>query len=464
MKSLELQSTKANLFNTFEKDTIDRNKDIFHFVNLLNYIEDNCSIALDGEWGCGKTFFVKQVKMVLDAYNEYIDFHDEAESIRVRACFEKSHPKVNDLLIDIQPQISIYYDAWSNDNDIDPILSLVYVILQSVSTDYSFKQKHDYLKIAASIIDFFTGKNTTVLTESFKRSDFLESLKNQKDVHNLVTDFLESLLIERGNRLVIFIDELDRCKPSYSVQLLERIKHYFNNERITFAFSINTEELQHTINRYYGDGFDSCKYLDRFFDLKLSLPPINLDKYFEYIGFNSSDNIFDFICGKVIKQYHFEMREIVKFVRLTKIAAYKPTHDYRYDWSFPSQKGVLFCLMYIVPIMIGLKIKSHSLFSSFINGHDSSPMIEILSSEEISIYKQFLRQNETFDPKENNSSLLHIKPEDKLQEIYNALFVELYDKNETQKYIGSVSFNKSTRAYLLRIISLLSDFADFDIK
>ena len=70
---------------------------------------------------------------------------------------------------------------------------------------------------------------------------------------------------ERGNKLVIFIDELDRCNPAYAVKLLEQIKHYMEDDRIIFVFSVNINQLQHTIKHYYGNNFNATKYLDRFF-------------------------------------------------------------------------------------------------------------------------------------------------------------------------------------------------------
>ena len=80
----------------------------------------------------------------------------------------------------------------------------------------------------------------------------------------------EEVLFEKSERLVIFMDELDRCRPSYAVQLLECIEHYFINDRITFVFSANLEQLQHTIKNIYGNDVDACRYLDCFFDLLLS--------------------------------------------------------------------------------------------------------------------------------------------------------------------------------------------------
>ena len=66
MKSLELKPTKENLLNMFLQDSIGRNEEIFYFIDLLNSINTNYAISLDAQWGSGKTFFIKQVKMVLD--------------------------------------------------------------------------------------------------------------------------------------------------------------------------------------------------------------------------------------------------------------------------------------------------------------------------------------------------------------------------------------------------------------
>ena len=55
------------------------------------------------------------------------------------------------------------------------------------------------------------------------------------------------------------------------MKLLERIKHYFNNDRVTFLFSVNVAELQHTVKTHYGADFNASRYLDRFFDLRVPL-------------------------------------------------------------------------------------------------------------------------------------------------------------------------------------------------
>lgn len=127
--------------------------------------------------------------------------------------------------------------------------------------DYSLKENPDCLQLGASVLELFTGKNFGQIIEMLRGEDSLAMLKKEKDIHKAICEFLDSIMHERGNRLVIFIDELDRCKPEYAVKLLERVKHYFENDSITFVFSTNMKELQHTIRRYYGENFNACKYL-----------------------------------------------------------------------------------------------------------------------------------------------------------------------------------------------------------
>lgn len=461
MKSYELQPTRENIMATLMDNLIDRNKDVFRFTTLLDSIDDSCSIALDGKWGSGKTFFVKQLKMVLEAYNPFFEDATSTDYTRIKNCMEAYKPHGNETL-NFQPQVVVYYDSWANDNDIDPILSIIYEMIQSVNSGFSFKKGKSCLQIAGTIAEFFCGKKITSLIDLAKAEDPFAKLKEQKDIHALISEFLESLLAERGNRLVVFIDELDRCKPSYAVQLLERIKHYFSNDLITFVFSVNLDELQHTIKRYYGNDFDACRYLDRFFDLRISLPPANLTRYYQKIGLNNS-YVYEAVCREVIKINHFELREIAKYYRLAKIAAYKPTHDDRYRFGFPDGNALQFCLLYIVPIMIGTKISNTERYNAFVQGKDSSPLIEVMGSGELEIGACYflLKQKETIDePKQGE---IKVNLTDKLNEVYNALFVQNYSNSTYEKNIGNMSFSQKTHDSLMRIVSLLSDFSDFSV-
>lgn len=75
------------------------------------------------------------------------------------------------------------------------------------------------------------------------------------------------------------IDELDRCRPSYAVELLEIAKHIFAADRIVFVLAINRDQLAHAVKALYGIEFDAEAYLRRFFDLDFHLPVPELDDF-----------------------------------------------------------------------------------------------------------------------------------------------------------------------------------------
>ena len=458
MKSYELKPTRENLMETLIRDTLDRNKDIFWFADILNSLEDNCSIAIDGSWGSGKTFFVNQVKMFLDANNEFVGETDNDDKATIISVWKRLNRNCEP---EYQPHVSVYYDAWENDNDSDPVLSLIYTILRNVSDDFTVPNDASFIKIAANILEFFTGKDWKALIDGFRSEDPLDELKKAKAIEEEIKRFLDALLEERGNRLVIFIDELDRCKPSYAVRLLERIKHYFSNDRITFVFSINTNELQHTIKRYYGDEFDACRYLDRFFDMRVSLPPVNLEAFYRSIDFNSSRYLYDIMCHAVIIRYNLSIRETAKYLRLAKMAAYDVTHDNTkgHSFAFAEGKAIQFCLLYIVPILVGLKIVDSNRYETFIRGKDSSPLLEFVDVRDY-IFNKLLDRGETYEACGDEYKVVTI--EEKLVQVYDAIFNTDYDGSIYEKNVGEYEFNKQTKEVILRTTSLFSKFTYID--
>lgn len=445
MKAYDLKPTDENLLNTLKNDTIERNASIFNFIRILDSLEDSCSIALEGNWGSGKTFFVKQTKMILDAFNQSSTKMDKSQKKDV---IDVCNGKLKQD--EIQPHVCVYYDAWKNDNDDDPVLSLVYTILQDVDNKFFFNKDVPFIKLAANILEFFSGKNWSGLIESLQSENPLDALKESKKLECSIAEFLDSLLAERGNRLVVFIDELDRCKPSYAVKLLERIKHYFSNDRITFVFSVNIYELQHTIRKFYGDNFNGGRYLDRFFDLRISLPPVNLEKFYRSINFGNEKAHYYSVSKEVIKIHQFELREITRYVRILKIA----THNMvSINSSYLNvENSIRFCVHCIVPIMIGLKIADAETYLAFIQGKNSAPLVTM--GKKLSRYFT-LRLSEVTEPPYSIANTL--------EQIYQFLFATLYDDSTSELVLGHMRFNMYIKEILLQIVGLLSEFTTTDI-
>ena len=261
--------SEENLIETLERDLLKRNKSLGHFYNILLSQKRAASSAIDGRWGSGKTFFVKQAMLMINAKNSVstMEVDKRKRIVNALSFLEGESADLGNS------EVAVYYDAWKNDSDIDPILSLVYEIVKQLGIEYTFEDNSKIFKLAGSILEIITGKNINGIIENLKSLDPLAKIREERDLQDKIRYFFSELLKERGNRLVVFIDELDRCNSSYAVQVLETTKHYLCDDRITFIFSVNLEELQHTIKCYYGTTFDPRRYLDRFFDMWISLPP-----------------------------------------------------------------------------------------------------------------------------------------------------------------------------------------------
>ena len=79
--------------------------------------------------------------------------------------------------------------------------------------------------------------------------------------------------------LLFFIDELDRCRPTFAIELLERVKHLFDIENMVFVLSIDKKQLEAITAAVYGERIDATEYLRRFIDLEYTLPVAYTKQY-----------------------------------------------------------------------------------------------------------------------------------------------------------------------------------------
>lgn len=83
--------------------------------------------------------------------------------------------------------------------------------------------------------------------------------------------------------IFIFVDELDRCRPTYAIELLENIKHLFGVEGVYFVVATNIGQLSHSVSALYGDKFNAEQYLKRFFDQEYLLPSPKNEKFASHL-------------------------------------------------------------------------------------------------------------------------------------------------------------------------------------
>lgn len=461
IKNYELEPTFENVANTFLNDTLKRNNYLYKFYELLNNIDSCFSICMDGAWGCGKTFFVKQAYFLLMSINPCIDIQEENERnilIKIKGEFEKKYQNIPTI------HYPIYYDAWDNDNVEDPILSLIYSITKSLHSEGVFDEKSEKwngikntikaivnatevqwsLPIESAKVSIkVKGENFLKALEQNKKSDLLVDFKKQDELRLLVDTFFSDILPERGNRLVIFIDELDRCKPTFAIMLLERIKHYFNQQNVTFVFSTNIKELNKTVCNYYGQGFSADRYLDKFFNLKLQLPKVDTKTYFDYLEVFNNFGYNEAILREVVLYTNLELREISRF-----ISFYYFARNYYHGNNYPQKpenEAFNFCIDYILPLMIAIKMTDSHLYETFMLGNETE------------FFENFMRGNVSnifwrkysFYPE--GVSLDEIPGA-----IYNWLFEVGIPDYLRQAIEPTLSFSSNHKSFLEEAISLLS--------
>ncbi len=445
MKSFSILPTEENALELLMSNSLGRNQSVFRFLKLIDATEGPCSIALNGEWGSGKTLFVHQTKLVLDSMNPQSKIDED-----VRQKIKKKFGEDNCS----STYATLYYDAWDSDNHDDPILSIMYSAIQNGSGVLGVERQRDLVSMVGAVAEALLCRSVTQVFDKLKGDNPLEPIERAVSIHSQIHNLIDELIREKGNQLVIFVDELDRCRPSYAVQLLERIKHYFDDDRVLFVFSVNLTQLQRTVKTYYGESFDSTRYLDKFFDLRVTMPEINYDQVFrEKFSFMDGNNMYDLMCTAVAKYFHFSLRECERYVRLIRISAYSMAHNSRNSYTGEERARQMMSL-FIVPYMIGLSMVDMDAYDRFVAGEGCEQLCDVLTRSQLTSY--FV---DWFVARDAADAPIEI-----VKCAYKVLFapsdeVLLRVQGEV---VGLMRFTDRSRQNLMEIVALLSPAAEYD--
>lgn len=458
MKNYSRTPTEENVLKLLKRNPIGRTEDVLRFVELLSNMEDACySIALNGEWGSGKTFFIKQAQLILDAQNPQSSIPEKTRNEVKRI--------IQNRLSVPDSYTSVYYDAWANDNHEDPLLSLIYEVIHSGQSSYTPERERNLGTAISNIADLLTGRSISDVLNDLRGKDKLENIQKQASLKELVREFINNLIEEHGNRLIIFVDELDRCKPDYAIHFLERIKHYFDDDRVTFVFSVSLSQLQWTVKSYYGTEFNATRYLDKFFDIQLTLPRVNYNVFLKNWLCVWDDSLVALVGVEVIKYFGFSLRETERYIRLLKIIEHAAKNIVE---GFEEQNAVLFSATYFAPIMVGLQMCDMKAYNAFVSGKDYGPMKEILINTNVLLHgRLFLNPGEQHE-KDGTIVDQNGKPVDtvteRVEKTYKALFSRNYSEYGRSTTIGRMSFTEKVRIDVERIAAIISPFEEYDIE
>lgn len=273
-------SDADNVPEPFEGDLIGRDELAKRLEGYIRRSKIGATIAIDAEWGAGKTWFVSnwQEDLINKGY----------EVICLNAFM---HDYVEDPLMLIGGEISSKlpqeYRVKFRQNLINvgkvvlPHLPwlMMNVMLTAIGAGFlgqTLKDTFDSVKNAISEdskeqIESLGEKANEQYNEALEKK--FEELEQEKATVNSFKKHLEEAVSKLDKPLVFIIDELDRCKPEFAVRLLERIKHFFDTPNVVFVLAVNKAQLQESIDHYYGFK-TSNSYLDKFITTTVKLKPI----------------------------------------------------------------------------------------------------------------------------------------------------------------------------------------------
>ena len=239
------------------------NEDQFGFAHYAYVLRDTIlqtgplpfCVGIFGNWGSGKTSFMKMIESSI------------ANERKVR---------------------SIWFNPWKYDKKEDLWSALIQSIVYKISAKYhgqeenAQKAKHLALAmtwlamkkvIAALTAGVISESNLDNLVDSFSEVDkkYHQYINNfEESFNDLVDDYTE------GGKLVIFIDDLDRCLPENAITVLESLKLFIGHAQCIFVLGMDYYIVEEGIRSRYTDKvkLSGREYLDKIVQVPFYLPPV----------------------------------------------------------------------------------------------------------------------------------------------------------------------------------------------
>lgn len=319
--------------------------------------------AVHGEWGSGKTFMLR----------------------RWQRQMEKDGCK------------AIYFNAWEDDFHANPLVAIVGQIwgaLKGGSLKEITKSVKDNFKVAGDKILGTIGLTRNDLSSVAEQSvdEYAETRRTLDDLRKRLRELGAAVMKKTGAPLVFVVDELDRCRPTFAIELLERVKHIFSVQGVVFVLGINKTQLEKSIKSVYGE-IDAEDYLLRFFDKILVLPPAAPDHYANYLmelhktvlhigssevhrakyGFRSHSGSWqpamEQFYSVMVERMGFSLREIQHSFRLLLFVVHTKEKKDSGESTMLPWEGFAALLLAL------LKVKNSELYRNFIHGDATSMQV-----------------------------------------------------------------------------------------
>lgn len=274
MALVRFASSIPNGVNYWDADKLERKKVAEYLTPLIIGATPPFVMSLTADYGSGKSFFVE--------------------------CWRRD--------LETCGIATVYFNSWETDFSKDPLFAFISAMRRQLKPLRGADQKFTeaakaagglMLKklapiglqitlrtifgsdIAKQLLNLSKSIEDDLAKEAGKLAE--QSLKSQESAENSLKEFrnflgtaLEDVVSDKKDeslkKIVVFVDELDRCRPDYAISVLECIKHLFNVKGLIFVLSVDARFLHQAIAAVYGPELDADGYLRRFIDARFQLP------------------------------------------------------------------------------------------------------------------------------------------------------------------------------------------------
>lgn len=225
-------------------------------ANIVTTLKEPSVLALDGAEGSGKSVFVRQWAGLL-----------RSTDVRVVRFDAHKHDHDQDAFFAIASEVCA--QAPVHDDEKKPLLESVVAVADSIGPVVENLAWPLFLGGALKLRDLRMPVDGDASSLWERR---IESVRKDKNTVRCLRRRL-SALATGGAPLVVIIDELDRCRPTFALSVLDRAKHLFDAERLCFVLVGDYSQIRRLVAKEYGMCEDEAiRYLNKYISLSFRLP------------------------------------------------------------------------------------------------------------------------------------------------------------------------------------------------
>ena len=344
-------------------DILNREEFVKQLVNLVKNISENKSstcFALNGDWGCGKSFVLDMFQQELEKIQSEETSDSRFFVIRYN-CWKYDYYEeplvaiISAMISMIKEKTSIFQDSEKN-REILGMLQVIGSTLFSIGSDAVKAKLGVDVQKAFEMVQNGAQKGAEAYEKEHSYNVYFNFQKAIKDLTVLLQEITEKYTV------IFLVDELDRCMPNYVIKVLERLHHLTEeNSNIITIIAIDKKQLVSSVKQIFGFE-DPAKYLEKFihFEIELDYGEVSekiTEKYKDYVALFDKDIFpFDESVEECLQAIFMDI-DVRTQERLVKKAmiAHKLLYTEKKDFSF-------MCMELLLAVMICV-YKDESCFS-----------------------------------------------------------------------------------------------------